>query len=135
MVLFTWSNKYSVKVRKFDEQHQELIAIINKLHDAMLKKDSKTVMAGIVESLLRYVNIHFGNEEELMQQFDYPGFHDHKRAHDEMREYVLALSEAYENNKIIISVKVMEFLKKWLAQHILGVDQLYQEFFNREGIY
>lgn len=135
MAHFQWSEKYSVNVQKIDEQHRELIEIINKLHGALSKNHSKKMMGEIVEGLLKYISVHFATEEELMQQFDYPGYHDHKRAHDEMRAYVFNLSEAYKNKKIIISIKLMDYLKKWLSQHILGVDRLYQDFFNSEGIY
>jgi len=35
MSLIEWSPAYSVKVKKFDDQHKKLIELINQLHDAM----------------------------------------------------------------------------------------------------
>jgi len=32
MALMAWDDGYSVKVRRFDEQHKKLMEIVNKLH-------------------------------------------------------------------------------------------------------
>ncbi|NOZ76820.1 MAG: hypothetical protein GXO65_03915 [Euryarchaeota archaeon] len=34
MPLLEWSDKYSLGIREIDEQHRDLIAMINYLHDA-----------------------------------------------------------------------------------------------------
>ncbi|NJM14282.1 MAG: hypothetical protein HC896_01855 [Bacteroidales bacterium] len=42
MSLITWNEKYSVGIKEIDNQHVNLVNIINELHDAMLKGKGKT---------------------------------------------------------------------------------------------
>lgn len=135
MAHFIWSEEYSVNIKAIDEQHKGLIDLIEKLHTAMLNRQSRAVMGDILSELVNYTNSHFAYEEELMEKYGYPGFHEHKKHHQQMRHKVLALQDDYGRGKIVVSMQVMDFLKDWLARHILGTDQLYKEFLNSEGVF
>lgn len=131
---FPWLPAYNVGIATIDEQHQRLVALINQLHGAMLKRQSKAVMGQILAQLTDYTEVHFAFEEELMSRYDYPGLHSHQRVHDEMRAKVLALADDHAGGRVVISLQVMEFLKEWLTSHILGTDQLYRDFLRQEGV-
>lgn len=135
MESFRWSNSYSVNVKAIDDQHMELIDIINRLHEAMLKNKSKLIMGDILKQLIEYTNNHFTYEERLLEAHEYPSLTEHKRVHCEMRTKVNLLQSDYQAGKVILSTKVMDFLKNWLADHILGNDHLYKDFLNSEGVY
>lgn len=131
---FHWLPAYSVGIAAIDEQHQRLVALINQLHQAMLKRQSKAVMGHILARLVEYTDVHFAFEEDLMARYEYPGYHTHQKVHDEMRAKVLALQEDHSAGRVVISMQVMDFLKNWLATHILGTDQLYRDFLQQEGV-
>lgn len=135
MALLTWDNRYSVNIKEIDRQHQQLIAIINELHDAMVGKRSKDVLEDILENLVRYTQEHFSYEEHLMQMHEYPGLHEHKEKHGELRQKVLRLQSDRQTGKIVVSLEVMHFLRDWLAAHIQGTDKMYSDFLNSEGVY
>ena len=135
MALIEWSDQYSVNIKAIDAQHMELINIMNRLHEAMLQKKSKLIMGDILQQLVDYTYEHFLYEERLLAKYEYPSFDAHKSLHDEMRKKVRELKADHEEGKVILSMKVMNFLKDWVANHILGNDQLYKEFLNSEGIY
>nr|MBF0221607.1 hemerythrin family protein [Desulfobulbaceae bacterium] len=135
MIPFVWLNSYSVNVKAIDDQHMGLINIINRLHAAMLENKSKLIMGDILQQLVEYSNDHFMYEENLLEAHDYPSLIDHKRVHEEMREKVCQLQSDYRSGKVIFSLTVMDFLKEWLADHILGDDHLYKDFLNSEGVY
>jgi len=136
MTLFAWSDEeFGVNVAEIDEQHKQLIAIINELHDSMLEKKSGDIMEGLFERLLRYVAVHFETEERLMETYDYPGFEAHKVQHDELAARVRSMREDQRQGRIVVSLDVMNFLKDWLVRHIKGTDRLYSDFLNSEGVY
>lgn len=135
MPLFTWNDFYSVNIAKIDDQHKNLIAIINELHDAMLQRRSKEVLHHVFEQLVVYTEEHFAYEEELLTRYEFPGYEDHKQAHEYLTAKVRELRKNYDQGMDIFSMKVMIFLKEWLAKHILGTDQLYKDFLNDEGVY
>jgi len=135
MALFPWEARFSVNVENIDSQHRQLIDIINELHEAMMKKRSKEVLGELLERLVDYTDVHFTYEEELMARYEFPGYHDHKRQHDTIRNNVQERLQEHRDGKIVMSIKVMEYLKKWLSEHIMGTDRLYADFLNSEGVY
>ena len=44
MALLTWQDKYSVGIAQIDDQHKQLIIMINELNDAMLAGKGKDVL-------------------------------------------------------------------------------------------
>src|SRR5215467_4600030 len=66
MPLFTWSPSYSVKVKRFDDDHQQLFSIINELHEGMSKGRGKEILHDVLTRLLRYTERHFTAEEAVM---------------------------------------------------------------------
>jgi hemerythrin len=44
--------------------------------------------------------------------------------------------KAFEKGEVTLSKDLMEFLKEWLVEHIMGTDKKgYGKFFNDKGIY
>ena len=66
-VFFKWSPDYSVNIKTIDDQHQELVNILNRLFIAVSKREGDKVIAGILDALMSYTQTHFALEERLMQ--------------------------------------------------------------------
>src|SRR5215471_16393869 len=49
----------SVKVKRFDDDHQELFRIINTLHDGMMARRGQEVLQKVLDDLLNYTEGHF----------------------------------------------------------------------------
>jgi len=73
MALVTWDQSYSVSVRRMDEQHQKLFALINALHDAMRQGKGQAAVQDTVCELATYTVTHFRAEGELLRKSNYPG--------------------------------------------------------------
>jgi hemerythrin len=135
MAFIDWSEKYSVKVSQIDEQHKNLIAIINDLHDAMLKGQSKDAMDDIFNRLIDYVKVHFANEERLMQIYQYPDKKIHETQHNDLTYQVGQLAVKAQTGKITVSLETMTFLKDWLYNHILKTDVKLGEYLINKGLH
>lgn len=133
MALFEWNQKLSVGVTKFDDQHKELIRLINDLHDAMLKGHAKEVMSDVLKRLSNYTVVHFSDEEKAMQQYSYPRYPNQKEAHTKLIAQLKDIEKKH-NEGMPITMEVMNFLKDWLTKHIIGEDKMYGSFFNEKGV-
>lgn len=133
MSLICWNKLYSVSVHKFDEQHKELIRLINELHDSMLQSNSQEVLSNILLRLSDYTIFHFSDEENLMEQYNYSEYLSHKKSHQDLINQVKSLIKRHMEG-MLITTEVMNFLKQWLNDHILTEDKAYSEFFNKQGI-
>lgn len=129
MAYIEWEDSFSVGVEIFDNEHKKLIEIINRLHLALLMKETDAVMGKTLKDLIDYTITHFAHEEENMANQTYPDFFKHKKEHDELIKKVQDYKTQIESGKTTISLSIMNFLKEWLMGHILGTDMKYKDFF------
>lgn len=134
MALIAWSDSLAVKVKGLDEQHQELVRMINGLHDAMKAGTGKQVLTGLVDQLKDYARVHFKAEEELLRKHRYPDLATHRSEHEKFIAQVLDFEQAFTSGGAVLTMEVMNFLKNWLVGHIQGTDQKYSPFLNQQGI-
>ncbi len=134
MLYIEWNDDYSVKVKLLDEQHQYLIKILNKLHEAMKKGNSKTVLSNTLDQLIQYSVEHFNSEEQLLDQYNYPQANTHKDEHKKFVNEVQKFKQGFDSGKMFVSIELMDFLKNWLIKHIQGTDKQYSSFLNLKGV-
>jgi hemerythrin-like metal-binding protein len=135
MKLITWDESFSVKNAAMDKQHQHLVDLINKLHDAMGQGKAKETLPEVFNSLVKYTQSHFADEEALMQKNNYPGLVSHQRQHADLITQVSELQRQFQAGDFGASMKTRDFLKQWLMEHIKETDQKYGAFLNQMGIY
>ncbi len=134
MALITWQDSYSVKIRKFDDEHKKLIALINQLHDAMRIGRGGQVIGTVLQSLIDYTASHFASEEAMMKLHAYPDYERHKKEHNLLVMKVLDIQKEIKSGKAPLSHEIMFFLKQWLQTHIQGEDKKYGPFLNAKGL-
>ena len=122
MSLMVWNDTFNVGDAEIDRQHRKLVAMLNDLHDSMMRGDGNRVMGSLLENLVRYTKTHFVTEEKLMTQSGYPGLRAHKAEHDALEAEVIKLFADWKAGRVALSLKVLTFLKNWLQGHILGSD-------------
>ncbi len=125
MAFVAWNENLSVGIAQIDQQHRQLIDMINELHDAMCKGQGKNILKPLLARLFQYTQTHFTAEEALMQQAQYPKFAAHKAAHEKLVSQVRDLKQRFDAGEYLLSIDTMKFLQNWLTDHILGVDKQY----------
>jgi len=132
MAFITWKKDYEVGYAKVDEQHKELVSIINQLADAMEKGKGKDELGKVLHFLANYTVSHFKTEEDLMTAGNYPGYPAHKKIHTDLLTQVGDLVKKFDAGKSVLTVSVMTFLQDWLINHIQGEDVKLAGFLNRK---
>ncbi len=132
--LIEWNDKLSVKIDEIDEQHKILVSLINSLYESIVTQTTDLEVNNILEQLVQYTIIHFAVEESLMRIFHYPEHDAHKKHHEELTNQVISLRTKVKNKETEISMKLLNFLRSWLTNHIMVEDQLYSPFFLQQGI-
>ena len=135
MSLLIWNEKYTVGVTEFDDQHKKLIVLINSLHDAMKGGHGKEVLKDILNELNEYTIYHFDNEERYFAKFNYPSRIEHVKEHVVFKKTVSDLKKKSDEGKMIFTIDLMNFLKKWLLDHIQGTDKKYGPYLNAKGLH
>lgn len=135
MALITWKEVYSVNITEIDNQHKKLIELINNLHDAMITGKGKEEISKTLRGLVNYTLTHFATEEKYFDQYDFPGSEAHKKQHRDLVEQVAALQKKHESGERVLTIDVMNFLRDWLNDHIIGSDKGYGSYLNSKGVY
>lgn len=126
--LVQWSDAMSVGNLHIDEQHQILIDTINQLASAESQND-RPVVSMIIDELVAYAAFHFQFEEQLIEAGGYPDVDKHRRIHHGFVEWVTkARDEFIYQRRAQLGGRILNFLRDWLHDHILGEDQRYRAF-------
>jgi hemerythrin len=134
MALVTWDQTYSVSVRRLDEQHQKLFALLNALHEAMRQGKGQAVVQDTLRELATYTVTHFRAEEELMRKTNYPGLAAHRAEHQRLVDKVNQFTQDLKAGGNVSSLQVVGFIKEWLAEHIRRTDRSYSAHMNAQGV-
>ncbi|MEJ5286559.1 MAG: hypothetical protein CH6_2009 [Candidatus Kapaibacterium sp.] len=134
MAFIDWNDTYSVGVTHIDNQHKQLVRIINELHDAMGAGKGKEVMGKVLFELIQYVNTHFKTEEEYMVKFGYSDYDSHRYEHEKLTDEVKRFHEDFKSGNAIVTIQIMNFLRNWLLDHILVKDKKFGKFLNEKGL-
>jgi hemerythrin-like metal-binding protein len=129
-----FTEEMSVKVRLFDQEHKKLIDLTDSLYVALSEKNGRISVPKLLEELVQYTKTHFGNEEEMMQKYQYPGYEMQKKQHTEFVSKVSEMKQAYNANNPMVTLQAFTILRAWIGHHILKVDAAYSEFFNENGL-
>lgn len=132
-VFFKWSPDYSVNIKAIDEQHKELVAILNRLFIAVSRQEGDKAIAGILDALTAYTRTHFGLEEQLLRQAKYAELDEHIAEHRAFIEKLDKLCKVHLLEEKPIYFEMLSFLKTWLRDHIKGEDTKYSAALHAAG--
>ncbi|HMW04793.1 MAG TPA: bacteriohemerythrin [Leptospiraceae bacterium] len=130
--LLQWDSSFETGVNSIDSQHKELLNILNNLFTSVHMNHSTDKLAEILLGLVDYTVYHFNHEEELMRDCDYPQFAKHKEEHENLKKAVLAFKKDFEAGTATISFELLDFLRRWLINHILYSDKKLGEFYTQK---
>jgi hemerythrin len=133
--LFDWKPEFSVSVSSFDTQHKRLFSLAASLHQAMREGRGRQILANLLNDLILYTRSHFSSEEELLASNGYPLLESHRDEHQRLLQKVADFQKDFLAGNAHISVELMDFLQKWITNHILKTDSAYGTYLNRHGLY
>ncbi|WP_295156174.1 bacteriohemerythrin [uncultured Brachyspira sp.] len=125
-----WEDKYKVGYKKIDDQHLELIEIINDLYNCMNNKDSedealKEEFKRALRRAVEYAAYHFSYEEKIMHAIKYNKILEHSSYHREFTQTIYNYVKSYENGSLDAVNNLVQYLKDWLLNHILVTDKTF----------
>ncbi|MFH1154422.1 MAG: bacteriohemerythrin [Pseudomonadota bacterium] len=126
--IMPWGSKFILGIDTIDEQHKELVALINSLNKAMKMKKGRHESGKILNGLADYTAYHFSHEESLFDKYGYPQRKEHMEQHKKLVSQVMTFKHQYGEGKAALTMDLMSFLIEWLKNHILKTDMGYVPF-------
>lgn len=134
-----WNSSFATGIEIIDEQHKQLVSLINDLAHEYVYGSVAGEMERILDSLIDYTVYHFETEETLWDEvLSHDEFLEgHLKTHKGFVDKVLSIRskiETDDSRKLIDNL--LSFLTSWLAHHILYEDKRFSLVFLqvREGV-
>ena len=123
-----WDDKYKIGYKRIDDQHKELVNIINDLYDCIDYSDSeddklKEAFKNVLKKTVDYVAYHFTYEEKIMHAIQYRKLLEHSSSHREFTQTIYNYVLSYENGSLDAIHNLVKYLKEWLLNHVLVADK------------
>ena len=124
--IFPWTPDFATGIASVDEQHKNLVRLLNQLaRDLILRADSFST-AEILCELGEYTVYHFQCEEQLMRDVFAGDILEigHRQAHQEFVQSIDHIKKQGEEQSGRQTIEeIVAFLGRWLAYHILDTDR------------
>jgi len=116
-------------IEPIDSHHQKLFQILQSLVNDIHQQSVHT--NEIIEELEAYTHYHFNTEENLMRKFNYSKMDEHIAQHKIFKQKVIDFKISQSFQSATINEEIVNFLRKWLLNHILDYDGKYVDTFKR----
>lgn len=123
-----WKPAYSVGVPALDSDHKQLMDIINRIDQSAETGDS---IQWVLQELADYARVHFRREEDQLKSIEYPQLAHQVSEHVHFVDWVNTLTASFSalpTSPVYTAEAVGNYLKNWLADHILVSDMAYKEY-------
>lgn len=132
MAIVEWTKSLEVGIPEIDFQHRNLVSMLNALHTAIEAGETRQNLSDILEELDLYVVNHFATEERLMERLRYEFIAQHKAEHLRLAETVQQHRAAFARGDGSAE-ELMQFLIRWLLNHIAGADSHIGTIYNQQN--
>lgn len=130
--MITWTPDLAINVELIDTQHIALFKAVDDLVEAMWDGKGREKVKDLLDFLSNYVVKHFGDEQKLMSDSNYPSYPGHKNIHDQfVRDFNEMQKQFYAgeyDSEFVI--KMLDELCSWLRNHIRKMDTEFAKFYH-----
>ncbi len=129
------TNDMLIGIPKIDEQHKELIEMLNFASSAGSRAFSAEETKKTLDFLGDYVVKHFADEETLQKQSGYPKYSMHKVLHaDFVKEFLkfkkeFSVSGASAKFTLALNKTIIE----WVVKHIKSADAEFGKYYKAQA--
>lgn len=122
MSLLEWKPEYSVGIASMDDEHREMIGMINGVYARLGASSNAAEIEVCLEEILTTISAHFALEERIMRDASYGEYEDHKEDHEDLLDEIRDLMDDFladaENGGRLLE----EGLSSWFSRHFSTFD-------------
>ena len=120
-----WTKDLEMGNARVDAQHRRLFELVSDLIEACMHGCESLKLQETIDFLVNYTVRHFDDEEALQIQYEYPGYEEHKKMHEDFKVTVGNLVQRYMETGSTeeLSSNVYRVIVRWLINHIQREDK------------
>jgi len=122
MSLLQWKSEYSVGIQSMDDEHREMIELINATYEKLKSDSDADQVEEYLGEILSTISMHFALEERIMKNAGYGEFQAHKDDHELLLDRLMDLMDQYFDDPIAGAIMLEKSLSDWFAGHFSTFD-------------
>ena len=134
MGFFDWKEEYSVGINAINKQHKVIIELMNDLFESIRDAREDMVIEEVLQELIKYSKYHFGLEKTLFEKYTYPKVEGHLKEHQYFVEKIESFMKELTNNKQVVPIETLDYLKNWFQNHMMKTDVDYGQYFKEKDV-
>ncbi len=131
MAHLVWTDNLNTGIDVIDNQHRQIVKLINQLDDAR-KTDNRARVGKVIDGLVEYTISHFAFEEAMLEDVNYEFVRPHKKVHELFVRRVSEFQTRFKDGEDI-SDELQGLLGRWLFNHIRHDDAAYVEAVRKDA--
>ena len=122
MSLLQWKPEYSVGIQSMDDEHREMIELINATCEKLSSETSADQVEEYLGEILSTISMHFALEERMMQKAGYDEYQAHKDDHEVLLDRLRDLMDDFFVDPASGAMRLEQGLSDWFAGHFSTFD-------------
>lgn len=122
MNLLQWKPEYSVGVASMDDEHREMIELINDTYAKLDSHSGADEVEACLGDIFSTISMHFALEEKIMRQARYAEYQAHKEDHEDLLDQIRDLMDDFVADPATGSEVLAKSLSDWFSGHFSSFD-------------
>jgi len=123
MPLIEWRDEFNTGVAEVDHEHQELIELINQLHDQLQHDPDRDTVSAFLGEVFAKISAHFALEETVMRKHRYDEYAAHKAEHEALLDEIRDIMDDYEAGSFAdAGTALATTVQDWFINHFKTKD-------------
>jgi hemerythrin len=126
-VVWGWSEKLCSNYAPMDETHQEFVMLC-----AALSENKPATYLDRLDALIAHSIIHFEQENQWMEENNFPPAGCHRREHEAVLEVMTEVRRRVELGEVDLGQRLAEEIPLWFEHHVDTMDNMLAQFMIKE---
>lgn len=122
MSLLEWKSEYSVGIASMDDEHREMIGMINGVYAQLSDSSEAVEIEACLEEIFTTISGHFALEERIMREAGYKEYEDHKDDHEDLLDEIRDLMDDFLADTEKGGRLLEDGLSTWFSKHFSTFD-------------
>ncbi len=128
MPLIDWIPSYNIGIPEIDTDNQQLVGMINLLHDSISKKDNHEIVNHVIYQLVQNYQDHCTLTLQVLQNIQYTNLTQQQESHKKFGRVISGYLHRLKKDEKVSIMELIGFLRNWFDKHVLLEDQKIKAF-------
>jgi len=122
MSLLNWKPEYSIGIDSMDDEHRQMIQLINELHAELQARRDVDSIEQFLGDTHTAIAMHFALEERVMREAGYAEYDAHKEDHEDLLDQIRDMMDIFDQDAEAGFRVLSERLSDWFLNHFGTFD-------------